>query len=58
MKYLIYWVNKTNGRNGRGKKRFTLEEANALCQELNSDYPDMDHTPTPVPDKKEANHGR
>lgn len=43
MNYRIYWKNQDNGRQGTGTKAFTKEEAEALAQELNADYPGIDH---------------
>jgi hypothetical protein len=41
--YVIQWKSKINGRAGRGTKRFTLEEAETLVNELNQEYPDIHH---------------
>jgi hypothetical protein len=41
--YVIYWKSKVNGRTGRGSKRFSREEAAALAEELNREYPQIEH---------------
>ena len=55
-KYVIQWKSKVNGRAGRGTKRFDRDEGEELVQELNRDYPDIEHelagaegrSPTPL----------
>jgi hypothetical protein len=42
-KYIIKWKSKVNGRAGRGTKLFEREEGADLVQELNRDYPDIEH---------------
>jgi hypothetical protein len=42
-KYVIQWKSKMNGRAGRGTKRFNLEEAEGLVNELNQEYPNIHH---------------
>jgi hypothetical protein len=42
-KYIIQWKSKVNGRAGRGTKVFELDEAQQLAQELNQEYPEIDH---------------
>lgn len=46
--YVIQWRNKINGRNGRGTKTFPQAEAYLLAQELNDNYPDIEHEAVPV----------
>lgn len=41
--YVILWKSKINGRAGRGTKRFSLEEAATLVNELNREYPNIHH---------------
>ena len=42
-KYVIQWKSKVNGRAGRVTKLFEREEGEELVQELNRDYPDIQH---------------
>ena len=42
-KYVIKWKSKVNGRAGKGTKLFDLEQATQLVEELNTEYPDIDH---------------
>ena len=44
-KYVIQWKSKVNGRAGRGTKLFDLTEAQRLADELNTEYPDIEHQP-------------
>lgn len=41
--YVIQWKSKVNGRTGRGRNLFELEEAERLAEELNREYPAIDH---------------
>ena len=41
--YVICWKTRDNERAGQGKKLFTREEAEALAEELNRDYPNFIH---------------
>ncbi len=41
--YVIAWKSRTEPRWGQGKKLFTREEAEALADELNQDYPNFTH---------------
>jgi hypothetical protein len=62
-KYVIQWISKVNGRAGKGTKEFDREEAEELVQELNEEYPDIQHeavragprpapeVPSPAPDQ-------
>ena len=47
--YIIQWKSKSNGRAGRGTKRFDREEAERLVEELNREYPQIDHEAVAVP---------
>ena len=41
--YVIQWKSRINGRTGKGTNRFDLEEAERLAEELNREYPAIDH---------------
>ena len=41
--YIIRWKSKVNGRSGRGTKLFARDEAEQLVDELNTQYPDIEH---------------
>ena len=41
--YVIRWKSKVNGRAGRGTKQFERVEAERLAQELNREYPQIEH---------------
>jgi hypothetical protein len=41
--YVIRWKSKVNGRAGRGTKQFDRVEAERLAQELNREYPQIEH---------------
>ena len=41
--YVIQWKSTVNGRTGRGTKHFDFEEAESLAQELNQQYPEIQH---------------
>ena len=41
--YVIGWKSKSEPRWGQGKKLFTREEAEALAEEMNQDYPAFVH---------------
>ena len=41
--YVIQWKSKVNGRAGRGTKQFGREEAERLVEELNQEYPQIEH---------------
>ncbi|MDB6065619.1 MAG: hypothetical protein JWR26_1827 [Pedosphaera sp.] len=43
--YVIYWKSRTNGRTGIGTTLFVQEEAERLAEELNRDYPEIEHFP-------------
>lgn len=51
--YVIQWKSKVNGRAGRGTKQFEKEEADRLAQELNEEYPDIQHETIEAPAKVE-----
>jgi len=42
--YVIEWKSNVNGRAGRGTKRFEKEEVDRLVEELNREYPQIEHT--------------
>jgi hypothetical protein len=42
-KYIIQWKSKQNGRTGRGTKLFDRGQAEELVEELNQEYPDIEH---------------
>lgn len=46
--YVIQWKSKVNGRAGRGTKQFDKDEAERLVQELNHEYPQIEHEAIPV----------
>ncbi len=41
--YVIQWKSTSNGRTGRGTKRFEQEAAELLAEELNREYPEIVH---------------
>ena len=41
--YVIQWKSTVNGRAGRGTKRFEKSEAERLVEELNREYPQIQH---------------
>ena len=41
--YVIRWKSKVNGRAGRGTKHFNREDAQRLVEELNQEYPQIEH---------------
>ena len=59
-KYLIKWKSNVNGRAGRGTKEFEREEAERLVEELNAEYPDIEHeaiqAPAPQPSPEPPSH--
>ena len=52
--YIIQWKSKSNGRAGRGTKRFDKEEAERLVEELNREYPQIDHEAVAAPASESA----
>ncbi|HWD93415.1 MAG TPA: hypothetical protein VG938_13820 [Verrucomicrobiae bacterium] len=46
--YVIQWKSKVNGRAGRGTKRFEKEEVEGLVEELNREYPQIEHQAVPA----------
>jgi hypothetical protein len=42
-KYLIQWKSKVNGRAGKGTKLFDYEDGQSLVEELNLEYPQIQH---------------
>ena len=49
--YVIQWKSKSNGRAGRGTKRFDKEEVDRLVEELNREYPQIEHEAVAVSDE-------
>ncbi len=41
--YVIRWKSKVNGRAGKGTKQFERTDAERLAQELNREYPQIEH---------------
>jgi hypothetical protein len=41
--FVIQWKSKVNGRAGRGTKTFERGEAERLAEELNREYPQIEH---------------
>ena len=41
--YVIQWKSTVNGRAGKGTKLFDREEAEQLVEELNREYPQIEH---------------
>jgi len=54
MSYVIQWKSKVNGRAGRGTKRFEKEESDRLVEELNREYPEIEHASVPAADESAA----
>lgn len=52
--YVIEWKSKVNGRCGRGTTLFDREEAGRLAEELNHDYPEIEHQPLNVENAPQA----
>jgi hypothetical protein len=52
--YVIQWKSKVNGRAGRGTKRFEKEEADRLVEELNHEYPEIEHAAVPAAEELAA----
>jgi DNA-directed RNA polymerase subunit F len=48
--YVIQWKSKVNGRAGRGTKQFEKEEVDRLVEELNREYPQIEHLAVPAAD--------
>ena len=46
--YVIQWKSKVNGRAGRGTKHFEKDEADQLVEELNREYPEIEHESIPA----------
>lgn len=60
--YLIHWKSNVNCRAGKGSRQFSLEEAQRLVEELNHDYPEIEHVlieapPPEAPRPEEAQSG-
>jgi len=41
--YVIQWKSKVNGRAGTGTKLFQFEDGQRLVEELNLEYPQIEH---------------
>ena len=41
--YSIFWKSKVNGRSGLGTIRFDQEDAEKLAEELNREFPEIQH---------------
>ncbi len=41
--YVIRWKSLVNGRSGKGSKHFTRQEAEDLAEELNREFPQIQH---------------
>jgi len=52
--YVIQWKSKVNGRAGRGTKLFDRDEAQRLVEELNREYPQIDHAAVEAPQREEV----
>ena len=52
--YVIQWKSTINGRTGRGTRVFEFDEAQRLAEELNQEYPDIDHSPAEVATHSQA----
>ncbi|HXT11001.1 MAG TPA: hypothetical protein VN873_05505 [Candidatus Angelobacter sp.] len=52
--YVIQWKSKVNGRAGRGTKQFEKDEAERLVDELNREYPQIDHRAIPASQESET----
>jgi hypothetical protein len=48
-RYVIQWKSKVNGRAGRGTKQFDKDEVEQLAEQLNREYPQIEHEAVPVP---------
>ena len=49
--YVIQWKSKVNGRAGRGTKHFEKDEVDRLVEELNREYPQIEHQAIAVSDE-------
>ena len=52
--YVIQWKSTVNGRAGRGTKRFDKDEVEKLVEELNREYPQIEHSAIPAVDEPVA----
>jgi hypothetical protein len=46
--YVIKWRSLVNGRAGKGTRHFAKQEAEQLAEELNREYPQIQHEAFPV----------
>jgi len=51
--FVIQWKSKVNGRAGRGTKLFDKEQADQLVDELNREYPQIQHEALEVQSARE-----
>jgi hypothetical protein len=47
-KYVIAWKSKKTDFEGQGETLFTFESATIYCEELNNDFPFLEHWPKKV----------
>lgn len=52
-KFVIHWRNLSNWRTGIGTTEFSEGMANTLANQLNQDYPEIEHVAVPVGGKAE-----
>ena len=45
--FVIKWKSTVNGRAGKGTRHFEKEEAEQLAEELNREYPQIQHEAVP-----------
>jgi hypothetical protein len=45
--YIIAYTCNNSGRRGQGKDVYTKKEAQEICDELNEEFPNITHYPTP-----------
>jgi len=46
--YVIGWKSKVNQRAGQGTNKFEKKEVDRLVEELNREYPEIEHSAIPV----------
>jgi hypothetical protein len=51
--FVVRWKSKVNGRAGKGTKRFDRKQGELLVQELNREYPDIEHELIEAPESEE-----
>ena len=52
--YVIQWKSMVNGRCGKGSKAFDYDTAANLVEELNRDYPEIQHEMVPAGSHSDA----